>query len=90
MINAPGGTPDVNGSGKLSCYFNDGNLIYSQLDSISACVYTNPNLSSFNIQQIDESAILFYSDLFGRKIKFSTNKLIITHYENGLVEKRFI
>ncbi len=22
LINAPGGTPDVNGSGKLSCYFN--------------------------------------------------------------------
>ena len=35
LINAPGGTPDVNGSGKLSCYFNDGNLVYSQLDSIS-------------------------------------------------------
>ena len=88
LINAPGGTPDVNGSGKLSCYFNDGNLIYSQLDSISACVYTNPNLNSFNIQEVDHSSILFFTDLFGRKVKFSTNKLIITHYDNGSVEKK--
>ena len=49
LINAPGGTPNVNGSGKLSCYFNNGTLIYSQLDSISSCIYANPNLSLIHI-----------------------------------------
>ncbi len=37
LINAPGGTPDVLGAGKLSCFFVDGALIYSQLDSIETC-----------------------------------------------------
>ncbi len=38
LINAPGGTPGVNDAGKLSCYFNEGQLIYTQLDSTDACV----------------------------------------------------
>lgn len=37
LINGPGGTPDVNNVGKLSCYFNDGFLSYSQLDSLDRC-----------------------------------------------------
>ena len=32
LINGPGGTPDINRVGKISCYFNDGFLSYSQLD----------------------------------------------------------
>jgi hypothetical protein len=38
MINAPSGTPDVNGTGKLSCFFKNGELFYSQIDSIANCV----------------------------------------------------
>lgn len=37
MINGPGGTPDINRVGKISCYFNDGFLSYSQLDSLDRC-----------------------------------------------------
>lgn len=44
LINAPGGTPDVLGAGKISCHFKNGNLIYSQLDSISACSTINISL----------------------------------------------
>ena len=47
LINAPGGTPDVNGAGKVSCHFRNGTLIYSQLDSLSDC--------SFSTLKIDEN-----------------------------------
>ena len=88
LINAPGGTPDVNGSGKLSCYFNDGNLVYSQLDSISQCVFANPNLSSNFIYHNPDRFVIFYTDLFGRKIDFKRNTPIFIHYSDGIVEKR--
>ena len=42
IINAPGGHPDINGAGHLSCAFKSGDLTYSNLDSISAC---NPEYS---------------------------------------------
>ena len=45
MINAPGGTPNINGAGKLSCYFKNNTLIYSQLDSISSCNSITTNLN---------------------------------------------
>ncbi|WP_339611633.1 T9SS type A sorting domain-containing protein [uncultured Planktosalinus sp.] len=37
MINAPGGKPDINGVGKVSCFFKNAELFYSDLDSIDAC-----------------------------------------------------
>ncbi len=37
LINTPGGTSDINNAGKLSCHINDGQVVYSQLDSISGC-----------------------------------------------------
>lgn len=37
LINAPGGQPDINGVGKLSCAFKDTELFYTDLDSISGC-----------------------------------------------------
>lgn len=37
LINAPGGTPDVNGTGKISCFFKNDQLFYSQLDSTNEC-----------------------------------------------------
>ena len=37
LINAPGGYPDINGAGHLSCFFKNGELFYSNLDSISGC-----------------------------------------------------
>lgn len=37
IINAPGGFPDINAVGNLSCYFKNEELFYSNLDSIDAC-----------------------------------------------------
>tara|TARA_R110000737_G_scaffold234416_1_gene247349 strand:- start:37 stop:849 length:813 start_codon:yes stop_codon:yes gene_type:complete len=37
IINGPGGSPNINAVGKVSCYIKDGFLNYSQLDSISGC-----------------------------------------------------
>lgn len=42
LINAPGGTPDINDVGTLSCFFKHSELTYQNLDSISFCT---PNLS---------------------------------------------
>lgn len=38
LINAPAGHPDINGVGQLSCFFKNGNLFYSDLDSITSCI----------------------------------------------------
>lgn len=48
MINAPSGVADINGTGKLSCMFKDNELVYQDLDSISACVQTLSNNSFEN------------------------------------------
>lgn len=37
LINAPSGDPNINEVGQLSCFFKNGNLFYSDLDSISGC-----------------------------------------------------
>lgn len=48
LINAPGGEPDINNVGNLSCFFKNGDPFYTNLDSIDAC---NPVLSIFDITQ---------------------------------------
>ncbi len=37
IINAPGGHPDINAVGNLSCFFKNEELFYSNLDSIDVC-----------------------------------------------------
>ncbi len=37
IINAPGGYPDINAVGHLSCSFKNAELFYSNLDSINSC-----------------------------------------------------
>lgn len=37
IINAPGGNPDINDAGHLSCFFKNANKVYENLDSIKAC-----------------------------------------------------
>lgn len=49
LINAPGGFPDLNGAGKLSCHFKTGVLSYANLDSINECVETY-NLSTADFE----------------------------------------
>lgn len=38
IITAPGGDPDINGVGQLSCAFKNGNLIYSDYDIVDDCI----------------------------------------------------
>lgn len=52
LINAPGGEPDINQVGELSCAFKNTELFYSNLDSISSC---DPLL--LNIDEIINSPI---------------------------------
>ena len=37
LINAPSGEPNINAVGHLSCFFKNGELFYSNLDSIKGC-----------------------------------------------------
>ncbi len=48
LINAPGGKPDLNGAGELSCFFNNLTLHYSNLDSINSCIQVHTDLSTGN------------------------------------------
>ena len=91
LINAPGGTPNVNGAGKLSCYFNSGNLVYSQLDSIKNCILVNPVLSSqFLNSNINNRKIISIKDLWAREAKGTNNKVLFYIYDDGSVEKRIV
>lgn len=48
LINAPSGKPDINDAGHLSCFFKNGELFYSNLESISGC---EPLILSNNLEQ---------------------------------------
>lgn len=48
LINAPGGNPDVNDIGKLSCFFKDEIIFYTNLDSTSDCIPTITNVFEEN------------------------------------------
>ena len=91
LINAPGGTPDVGGAGKLSCYFKSGNLVYSQLDSINTCVLVNPVLSSqFLNSKINNRKIISIKDIFGRKTNGTNNQPLFYIFDDGTVEKKIV
>ena len=91
LINAPGGTPNVNGPGKLSCYFNKGDLVYSQLDSINTCVLVNQVLSSKLLSSRNNSRKLInIIDKLGRKTTPVSNILLFYIYNDGTVEKKII
>lgn len=62
LINGPGGSPDVNRVGKISCYFNDGLLTYSQLDSLDRCTFKY--VTGLSDVQIHSSSI--YPTIFER------------------------
>lgn len=47
MINAPGGYPNINEVGHLSCSFKNMELRYSNLDSIKACIPVHLNVNDF-------------------------------------------
>jgi len=86
MINAPGGGPNINTSGQLSCFYSNGNLIYSGLDSIYSC-YTNNLLEDF--EENDRELYKVY-DLLGRTTRYRKNNLLIYMYNDGFIEKKIV
>ncbi|HBL78455.1 MAG TPA: hypothetical protein DDZ79_00150 [Aequorivita sp.] len=52
LINAPGGHPDLNGVGALSCYFKNTEVFYSNLDSIDDCVPVYMNLPERMLREV--------------------------------------
>lgn len=62
LINAPGGLPDINQVGKLSCHFKSGVLAYTDLDSINECIETY-NLTESQIETDAINIIAFPNPL---------------------------
>jgi len=87
IINAPGGTPDVNGVGKLSCFFRKNQLSYFQSDSISSCSNITANI--YNKTNGSDKIIKVF-DILGRETNMLNNKVLYILYESGAVKKRFI
>lgn len=52
LINAPGGKPDINGVGALSCMFKNRDLFYSNLDSISGCSPVYMDVKRNNLERV--------------------------------------
>ena len=88
IINAPGGTPDVNGVGKLSCFFRKNQLSYFQSDSIISCSNITGKTHDETYNSNDKIIRVF--DILGRETKLVNNKVLYILYESGLVKKRFI
>ncbi|MEZ4779338.1 MAG: T9SS type A sorting domain-containing protein [Flavobacteriaceae bacterium] len=55
IINAPGGEPDINGVGHLSCFFKNGQSFYANLDSIESC---SPMLSIFDVKKEGKDIVI--------------------------------
>ena len=91
LINAPGGTPNVNGTGKLSCHFNNGNLVYSQLDSITSCIFSNPIITSNKSNVIyNNRKLISIKNLMGTETTLINNTALFYIYNDGTVEKKII
>ena len=86
MINAPGGTPNINGAGKLSCYFKNNTLTYFQLDSISSCNSITTNLNE-TLSDKTTTKIIKITDILLRDIHVKTNKMLLYFYSDGTIEK---
>ncbi len=52
IINAPGGNPDINGGGQLSCFFKDTEIFYANLDSINDCIPIHLKVEKYNLDEI--------------------------------------
>ena len=90
LINAPGGTPNVNGVGKLSCFFDNSDLVYSQLDSINSCVLSNPIITNNKSTNINKKRKLIgIKNLLGIETgHINSNTLLLYMFNDGTVEKR--
>ena len=52
LINAPGGKPDINEVGELSCYFKNIDVFYANLDSIDDCSPVYMNIKKNNLEEV--------------------------------------
>src|SRR5690606_11767172 len=89
IINAPGGHPDINGVGHLSCFFKNTEAFYANLDSIDDCIPLILETKKYNLEEIivskqinNNNCILSNTkkvksvtifDLSGKKLEMKTN-----------------
>ncbi len=52
IINAPGGHPDINGVGNLSCFFKNTEVFYANLDSIEDCIPIHLSIKKNNLEEV--------------------------------------
>lgn len=52
MINAPGGYPNLNGVGSLSCFFKDAEVFYANFDSIEDCIPLHLGIKKNNLNDV--------------------------------------
>ena len=77
LINAPGGYPDINGAGWLSCFYKNENLVFSQPENNSDCTYLDfSDLHLYN----DTSNYIFIQTEQKNKYKVTNSKDINTFY----------
>lgn len=66
LINAPGGFPDSNGVGELSCFFKNQNLVYTQSQNNVDCTLLNikaHDIDSIKISITNQKNVFSISDL---------------------------
>jgi hypothetical protein len=89
IINAPGGHPDINKVGHLSCFFKNTETFYANLDSINDCVALVLETKKHNLEEVivskqanNNNCILSNTkevksvtvfDLSGKKLEMITN-----------------
>lgn len=52
IINAPGGDPDINGVGHLSCFFKNTEIFYANLDSINDCIPIHLGIERYRLDNV--------------------------------------
>lgn len=89
LINAPGTTPKLYGVGKLSCHFDEGELIYTQLDSLDACVpnYLFVNLEEAQLNQFIQIHPTFVNDILTIDSEIALERVFIFNVSGKLVKE---
>lgn len=57
LISAPGGDPDINGVGELSCFFKNAEIFYSNLNSIESCIPVHLEVEKYSLNNVILSKI---------------------------------
>jgi hypothetical protein len=80
IINAPGGYPDINGAGHVTCFYKNESLFYSfnsplntqcaiPEESLNLIVFYEPNDSTWYVKNTSQVLTVTLFDVSGRKIK---------------------